>query len=214
MTSREAILARIRTSLGRIPGEAPPAPPPVPLSPGRIPVSERVATFSSCFESLAGKVYVVATPAEAGECVRSIAAGRSSIASDHPFLDACGISSLPAVQSGIADPDRLRQACATCDIGVTSADYALAATGTLVMLAARSNPRLVSLLPPAHIAVFPVSCILSDLDELMLTLPDPATLSSSMVFITGPSRTADIEQMLVRGVHGPGEIHAILVSGL
>ncbi len=214
MTSREAILARIRTSLGRIPGEAPPPPPPLPLRPGRIPASERVATFSSRFESLAGKVYLAATPAEAGECVRSLAAGRSSIAATHPFLDACRIPALPGVQSGIADPALLRQACATCDIGITSADYALAATGTLVMLAGPSNPRLVSLLPPAHIAVLPVSSILSDMDELMLTLPDPASLSSSMVFITGPSRTADIEQMLVRGVHGPGEIHAILVSGL
>ncbi len=79
------------------------------------------------------------------------------------------------------------------------------------MLASPSNPRLLSLLPPAHIAILPVSSILSDMDELMLAIPDPASLSSSMVFITGPSRTADIEQMLVRGVHGPGEIHAILV---
>ena len=205
MTSREAILARIRTSLGRIPGEAPPPPPPVPLHPGSIPVADRIATFSSRFEALAGKVYVVETPAEAGDCLRAIVAARSAISANHPFLEACG------VESGTGEPGRLREACATAGVGITSADYALAATGTLVMLAGPSNPRLVSLLPPAHVAILPVSSILSDMDELMLTIPDPARLSSSMVFITGPSRTADIEQMLVRGVHGPGEIHAILV---
>lgn len=206
MTSREAILARIRTSLGRIPGEAPPAPPPVPLHPARIPVADRAVTFSARFEALAGKVYVVETPAEAGDCLRAIVAGRSTIAASHPFLEACGVA------SGTLEPGLLRQACATADVGITSADYALAATGTLVMLASPSNPRLVSLLPPAHVAILPASSILSDMDELLLTVPGSASLSSSMVFITGPSRTADIEQLLVRGVHGPGEIHAILVS--
>jgi L-lactate dehydrogenase complex protein LldG len=53
--------------------------------------------------------------------------------------------------------------------------------------------------------------MLSGLDELFTVLPRPAEQTSSMVLITGPSRTADIEQILVRGVHGPGEIHVILV---
>src|SRR5487761_2642842 len=143
MTSRDAILARIRTSLGRIPGEAVPPPPPVPLRAGRIPVSERAAVFSARFEALAGKIHLVDTPAEAGVCARSLAAGRSTVAANHPLLAACGI------EPGIPD----RQACATTDIGITSADYALAATGTLVMLAGPSNPRLLSLLPPGHIAI-------------------------------------------------------------
>jgi L-lactate dehydrogenase complex protein LldG len=59
--------------------------------------------------------------------------------------------------------------------------------------------------------VVPRSRILSGLDELLSLVPRPGEISSSMVLITGPSRTADIEQILVRGVHGPGEIH-VLVS--
>ena len=81
------------------------------------------------------------------------------------------------------------------------------------MLASPEEPRLVSLLPPMHIAVFPRSLMLANLDELLAVLPNPAEQTSSMVLITGPSRTADIEQILVRGVHGPGEIYAVIVEG-
>ena len=74
------------------------------------------------------------------------------------------------------------------------------------------QPRSASLLPPVHIAVVNAERMLSGLDELLETLPLPAEQSSSMVLITGPSRTADIEQTLVRGVHGPGEIHVVILS--
>jgi L-lactate utilization protein LutC len=60
--------------------------------------------------------------------------------------------------------------------------------------------------------VLPCSRILAGLDELFSVVPDPAALTSSMVLITGPSRTADIEQILVRGVHGPGQITVVLVG--
>ncbi len=71
---------------------------------------------------------------------------------------------------------------------------------------------MISLLPPAHIAVVPRDRILTGLDELFDKVPLPAERSSSMVLITGPSRTADIEQILVRGVHGPGELHVVVVG--
>ncbi len=100
----------------------------------------------------------------------------------------------------------------TADVGITSADYALAETGTLSDAGESSEARLISLLPPLHVAVFPRSRMLANLDELLTVLPNPAEQTSSMVLITGPSRTADIEQILVRGVHGPGEIYAVMVE--
>jgi L-lactate utilization protein LutC len=162
--------------------------------------------------ALAGKTHRAASLQDARDYVSALIAGKNAIASNAPFLRECGITDLPNVSSGIHDRSELRELCASLDYGITSADYALADTGTLVMLSSPQEARMISLLPPAHIAVVPEDRVLSSLDELLTLLPNPAEQTSSMVLITGPSRTADIEQILVRGVHGPGEVHAVLVS--
>jgi L-lactate dehydrogenase complex protein LldG len=71
---------------------------------------------------------------------------------------------------------------------------------------------LLSLLPPCHIAVIDSSRIVPSLDDVLRLRPMPGDGSSAMIVITGPSRTADIEMRLVRGVHGPGEIHVIIID--
>jgi len=116
------------------------------------------------------------------------------------------------VDSHFASAEEHRAACAAAAFGITSAEYALADTGSLVLFSGAEESRLVSLLPPAHIAVVPLNRLLTDLNELLAMVPLPAERSSAMVIITGPSRTADIEQILVRGVHGPGRITVILVD--
>jgi L-lactate dehydrogenase complex protein LldG len=100
----------------------------------------------------------------------------------------------------------------TAEVGINFADYALADTGSLVFLTESHETRLISLLPPIHIALIARKNILSGLDELFTLVPHPALKSSAMTLITGPSRTADIEMRLVRGVHGPGEVHVIIVE--
>lgn len=212
MTSRDQILTDIRTALGRTAGQAP-APLSAPLLRG--PRSDRnlyTQTFAQRFEKLAGKAFVVPDAAAVVPRLASLFDGKRVVASNASFLETCGITRLPQVESGFTDRDALRDACAAADVGITSADYALAETGTLVMLSSRQEARLVSLLPPAHVAIVPSSRIVANLDELLSLLPKPAEQSSSMVLITGPSRTADIEQILVRGVHGPGEIYAVIVE--
>jgi L-lactate utilization protein LutC len=171
----------------------------------------RLESFCRELEALGGKAWRAASPEEAGVVVERLVAGRLAVASNAPFLCECGITSLPSVRAGLTDPAALREACAAAQVGITSADWALADTGTLVMLSGPEEARLISLLPPVHVAVLPAQRMLSGLDELFTLLPRPAEQTSSMVLITGPSRTADIEQILVRGVHGPGEIHVILV---
>ena len=206
--SRDYILHRVRTALGRGAGQAAPEPPPARLVVPEVPMAARVASLLERVRALAGQAEESADPLG---FVKAAIAGKTAVASNAPYLAECGIATLPGVRSGIYDREELRAVCATADIGITSADYALADTGTLVMLASPREARLISLLPPAHLAVVPRERILTGLDELFGLLPNPAEATSSMVLITGPSRTADIEQILVRGVHGPGKFTVLVV---
>ena len=109
----------------------------------------------------------------------------------------------------------LRAAMANSDLGITGVDYAIAETGTCVIIPATGSSRLVSLLPPVHIALIERGQVLPTLDELFtLRRRDfvDGALGSYMNLITGPSRTADIEYKLVTGVHGPGEVHMVLIG--
>ncbi len=210
--SRTAILDRIRAALGRTPAQPPPPLPPAALHTRNLTTSECVELFVQQFEKLNGKAVRVRSRKEAAAAVRDLMNGHTAVTSNAPFLRECGIVDLAGVQTGITSRDELRAACAKTDVGITSADYALADTGTFVMISSHKEARLISLLPPVHIGVIPAKAILPNLDELFVRCPEPAEGSSSMVLITGPSRTADIEQILVRGVHGPGEIYAVIVE--
>ncbi len=187
MTSREAILSQTRAALNRKTGDPVPPPPPVLLREG--PKEGLVKQFTKALEALAGKVVVVKSTQEAHAAVDKILNGRTFVAS----------------------PAFSREAIAAAEVGITSADYALADTGSLVIFT-ESESRLLSLLPPCHIAIVEESKLVASLDDVFRLRPLPAERSSAMVVITGPSRTADIEMRLVRGVHGPGEIHVILIE--
>ena len=206
--ARDHILHSVRTALGRSVGQPVPDPPPARIRIPEVTTPARVASLIARVEALAGHAQETADPRA---YVASAVAGKTAVASNAPYLEQCGIATIPGVRSGITDLADLRAVCASADIGITSADYALADTGTLVLLASPHEARLISLLPPAHIAVVPRERILTGLDELFSILPDPAAATSSMVLITGPSRTADIEQILIRGVHGPGQITVLVV---
>ncbi len=206
--SRDHILHRVRTAIGRSAGQPAAAPPPVRIRIPVVDIEARIDSMLARVEALAGKALRTRDPRS---FVESAVAGKTAVASNASYLADCGITSLPGVRSGVTDRAALRELCAMVDVGITSADYALADTGSLVMLSSPQEARMISLLPPAHIAVVPRERILTGLDELFTLLPNPAEQSSSMVLITGPSRTADIEQILVRGVHGPGQITVVVV---
>lgn len=209
--AREYILHRTRVALGRSVEQTPDQAPPARLRIPETDVEARIAQMFACLEKLAGKTYRAASPADACATVASITGGRPSVASNAPLLRECGVASLPGVRTDFASREELRAAAVEAEFGITSADYALADTGTLVMFSSAEEARMISLAPPAHIALLPRDRVLTGLDELLSLVPAPAARSSSMVLITGPSRTADIEQILVRGVHGPGELHLIVV---
>lgn len=189
MTPREEIFNRVRAALGRPEGSPVPDPPAVRL---RKPAPfDTAARFGGALRALGANVIETQ---DAGDAVRSILGGRSFVAS-------------PTIS---ASQQFSRDSCATAAVGITSADFGLADTGSLVFLSESGESRLISLLPPCHIAVMERAKILTGLDELFSIVPDPGAKSSAMVLITGPSRTADIEMRLVRGVHGPGELHVVI----
>jgi len=197
--SRDAILNRVRSALGRQPGELPPALL-EPLLP-EAPAQDHASIFLSAVARVGGVPYRAISPADARDYAASKINGKKAIASAASCL----------TEYGIADLADASVQCSDAEVGITSADYALADTGTLVLFSSAEEARMISLLPPVHIAVVPSERILSGLEELFTRERFPAERSSSMVLITGTSRTGDIEQILVRGVHGPGEVHVIVV---
>lgn len=97
-----------------------------------------------------------------------------------------------------------------CDLGITSAQFGIAETGTLVIESDKEFNRLTSLIPPVHICIFEAGKIRKTLGETLESLEKD--LSRTVTFITGPSRTSDIELTLAIGVHGPGELFVILIE--
>lgn len=96
------------------------------------------------------------------------------------------------------------------DVGVSTAQLAIAETGTLVLDSSRERHRLVSLVPPVHIAIINASSIVETLGDALTLLQKDKEISPAITFITGPSRTADIELTLTIGVHGPQELYVIV----
>jgi len=206
--ARASFLARVRAALGH--GETAP---PAATAPE---VDERLVRLASgdredlpaLFERRAREVgmHVRRTP---GEGVADVLL---------EILDAAGARSV-AISSGCAGETALAEsgreivrggldALYEVDAGVTEVQAALAETGTLVLHAGAGHGRGLSLVPPTHIAVLRASDIVPDMLDYW-ALPRPET--SSRVFITGPSKTADIEGELIEGVHGPASVHVILV---
>lgn len=96
------------------------------------------------------------------------------------------------------------------DVGISSVQAGIAETGTLVLEADRERNRLISLVPPVHIAILDARKIFCTLGETLAALYRDGKVSQAITFISGPSRTADIELTLAIGVHGPQELYVII----
>lgn len=97
-------------------------------------------------------------------------------------------------------------------VGITGAFCAIAETGTLMTVSGPRTPPTVSLLPETHVAIIPASRIVRGMEEAWRVLRDELKLPPRAVnFISGPSRTADIEQTVTLGAHGPYRVHIVLI---
>ena len=152
----------------------------------------------------------------------------------HPLLESLNLADALAAQnvplyisefedstadevSAGTERQRLRQNVIDSYIGITSADFCMADTATLVMRTRPGQARSVSLVPSIHVAVITLDQIITDLKELYALIQwDPDVqkegLTNCMTFISGPSKTADVEATMVHGAHGPREVYVYVIA--
>ncbi len=209
--SKEHILAQIRTALGRPASTVAPEPlPPFARPHAAKEIAELVSQFSRELEKVGGSITCVQTVEETREQFqRSFPADEfSSVAvSNSEVLRQMGI------REWLVADNRHIVPSIDATLGITSADYALADTGTLVLISGGEQHRLISLLPPVHVCFLDPSRIFASLTELLVHLQveyeTHGWLPQALTCITGPSRSADIELTITMGVHGPRALHVI-----
>jgi L-lactate dehydrogenase complex protein LldG len=237
--TREAFLGRVRGELRKTRGLFPatsatrPADPVGAAEIVRRELAERwpqaLERFRREFEAVAGVFHRVATMQDVPSLVGHIARERSAsrlVSWSAPamgadlapalVLEGLSTTAMPDVAVDAREARRLREVSAAADIGLTGADLALAETGTLILRSDAGRPRSTSLLPPCHVAVFDRMALVETLQQVGVMLEAwhaTDAVAGVVNFITGPSRTADIELTLTRGVHCPKEVHEIFVEG-
>lgn len=134
---------------------------------------------------------------------------------DVPELDTLGVDE-PLTKAGVEvvvwrELEDFREVSGTADIGLSTAEWAIAETGSLVLESGPGKGRTVTLLPPTYVAILPVERILRTLPEAIGKYAN-GNLPANVCFHTGPSRSGDIEMSLAIGVHGPGDVHVLVVG--
>ena len=160
---------------------------------------------------------------------------KSVVAWKHPLIDGLNLGDALAPQKvpvymtelgdcGAGDKAEdqvradLRKQVIDAYIGITSADFCMADTASLVMRTRPGQARAVSLVPSIHVAVIYLDQIIWDLKELYALLQWDSTaqaegLTNCMTYISGPSKTADVEATMVHGAHGPREVYGYVIAG-
>lgn len=169
-----------------------------------------IENFRQNLESVGGDCSVVYDETEAAEVLLSIIGQNNAkkiALSDSPLVKKIvGFLRMDAEFIENAETDVLFES----DLGITGAQLAIAETGTLVLESESERHRRTSLVPPVHVCVLEAKNIRRTLGEILEILQ--TRLSRTITFITGASRTSDIELTLAIGVHGPGELHVILID--
>jgi L-lactate dehydrogenase complex protein LldG len=169
-------------------------------------------TFKVRAEAVSAEVHRVATRREAIDFIATFLNGQSpAVWAPGSLLDGVDRDRLAARIPGLTF-DVTRDAAEKSAVGITQIECAIASTGTLVTDAAPVERRLVSALPPIHLAIAPTDAIHPDMAAALAQIHPSRCGYISM--ITGPSRTADIERVLTIGVHGPSRLVIVFVDDL
>lgn len=183
-----------------------------------------IARFAEQATAAGGQVDVVDDPPAGVARLLQICAqhsARECIAWDHPLLDRWGVRAalaergISVASAGVLpgeDAATRRRRLLSADVGVTSVGFAAAETGSLAMIDDGGCDTVASLLPPVHVALVSHEQVVADLFDVFDALESRKTgdWPSSVVFITGPSKTGDVELKLTTGVHGPKHWHVIV----
>jgi L-lactate dehydrogenase complex protein LldG len=186
---------------------------------------ELIARFTAEAEALTVVVHRApddrAAAAAVGELVSARGAKRV-LAWDEKWLNCRGLAEALRTAGVTLEPCWLprdaaerRQRLAELDdigVGLTGAVAGLVDTGSLALVSGPGRGRIASLLPPLHIAMLRVSQLHATYAAFLAAHPQIEDVGSNLVLVTGPSRTADSEMTLTRGVHGPGEVHVVLID--
>jgi len=222
--SREKLLERVRHAVkeGNRAGHAPPLPDRdnIGYQGGG---SDPAARFCDECTAAGGNVHRAANTETAIACVlnlvqakeaRRVLLGHESILEELGLVERLHGLGIEVSRSDQPDSRDTREPLFAADIGISGVDYLIAETGSVVVASRPNHPRSLSLLPPVHIAVARSEQIVPDLFDLLNSgkFGNPPALPSCLTLITGPSKTGDIELRLVTGVHGPGEVHVILIG--
>ena len=223
MSARDLVFASIRASLGVTGQEAPRkkvvadrlAGHPAGVVPerARLPLQEKVALFAKMVAAAAGTCDVVAraddVPGAVGSFLR-----RNNLPLAIRRGDDARLSQLPwsrepmiEISTGPSDGRQL--------VSVSHAAAGVAETGTLVLVSGKDNPTTLNFLPDNHIVVLDTADLAGDLETVFARLRGTfgeGVLPRVVNMITGPSRSADIEQTLILGAHGPRRLHVIIVD--
>ena len=203
--TRGDIFVRLRAALGRTAAEAAIAA--RNAGPRPLPDTDAVARFRRESTRMSSTVDEVATLAEVPAAVARYL-GDSGLARSGVVWPS--LAGLDWAGAGLA-----MEARAACDadlVGVTGCFCAIAETGTLMTCSGPRTPAATSLLPETHVAVVPTSRIVAGMEEAWaLARRELGELPRAVNFISGPSRTGDIELTIVLGVHGPYRVHLVLV---
>jgi L-lactate dehydrogenase complex protein LldG len=211
------VIDNIRRSLGRAaqvssPQEAPPGPRPA-IYASRQADSLELETdrFLNEMKKLSA-VGAQLSPAEIEPALKSLVAEQNvhkATLWETPTLRQLGIGEiLDSLGVDLVSPNADKHEMAQCDLGITEADFLLPETGTLVLRSSKEKPRAVSLLPRVHLAIVRHEMLRADMHQVFAEAKD----SRYLVFITGPSRTADIELTVTLGVHGPRNLYVWIIS--
>jgi len=185
------------------------------------PIEDLPARFIEELEALGGHGARVESLDEAREYVLESARERDAkllLRWDVDELEELGVDA-PLGETGVEVAvwrglDDFREVAGKADIGLSTAEWAIAETGTLVLEGGPRKGRTVTLLPPTYVAVVPVERILRTVPEAIEKYAgsEAGGLPANVCFHTGPSRSGDIEMSLFVGMHGPGDVHVVLVG--